>query len=460
MGRKFDRHQILRERDPWEVARNVFDVALEFALLGYVDKATELYNLYVDFAEGCKTSWSPGLYFAWESTGLWPDSIPAEERTPEALSKMETERIVWKRSMDQTEAGVDKLIAAAMGAAMTATWGEQQVHGGDLTAAIDLALLLDKREKALDILQIFADNLNSTWTELSKSRQVWRYLKHYALARTIEVNEEKLETFSIEVYATFKERLDKGAARQFRDLPMRDLVNMFNENTLKNAVWEEMDVDPDDPPETILHDPATAEQIATLEEEIGQELPDDFKEFLQYSNGMESFWNGFFGEPRILGTDEIEVFDATEQQEIWDEANVEIAFVTSMSVKVDWPILDRVIKINNGSEETKFLWLMDPEYGQKFSASFFAAFTQLPPEEQAHVKKLLGYFQHGVDESVTLGWQTCVWCPATMDLQTYRSWREYLEHLAVDTMNKDILDEEDSQGRLIHSHDIFAYQLR
>jgi hypothetical protein len=460
MGRKFDRYQILRERDPWEVARNVFDVALEFALLGYVDKATELYNLYEDFASGCKTSWSPGLYFAWESTGLWPDSIPAEERTPEALSKMETERIVWKRSMNETEAGVDNLVAAAMGEGMTATWGEQQVHGGDLTAAIDLALFLDKREKALDILQIFADNLNSTWTELSKSRQVWRYLKHHALARTIEVNEDKLEAFSKEVYATFKERLEKGAARQFRDLPMKDLVNMFNENTLKNAVWEEMEADPDNPPETILHNPATNEQITNLEKEIGNDLPDDFKEFLKYTNGMDSFWNGFFGEPGLLGTDKIHIFDPTEQQEIWNEASVEITFITSMSVKIEWAVLDRVIQINDGCEETKFVWLIEPEYGQKLAVSFFAAFAQLPPDEKSHVQKLLSYFHAGVDSAASLGWQTCVWCPATMDLKTYHSWREYLEHLAVDTMNEDILDEEDSQGRLMHSHDIFAYQLR
>ncbi|KAF2797139.1 hypothetical protein K505DRAFT_322778 [Melanomma pulvis-pyrius CBS 109.77] len=460
MGRKFDRHQILREKDPWVVARNVFDIALEFALLGYVDKATELYNLFESFASGCKTSWSPGLYFAWEATGLWPDSIPAEQRTPEALSKLETERILWKRSINETDEGLDKLIAAATGEGRIDAWGEPQLRADDLTVAIDLALFLDRREKALDILQIFADNFNLTWVDLSKSRQVWRYLKHHALARTIEVNEDKLEAFSKEVYETFKERLEKGGARELRNVSTKELVRMFNENTLKNAVWEEMEVDPDDPPDTILHEPATKEQIKELEERLGHDLPDDYKEFLSETNGLDSFWNGFFGEPKLLGTDDVQVFDATEQQEIWNEASVEIAFVTNMSVKVDWAILDRVILINDGGEESKFVWLVEPEYGQKLGASFFAAFSQLPPEEQAHVQKLLGYFHAGKESAAQVDWQVCVWSPHTLDLTSYQSFREYLEHLAGDTANKDILDEEDDQGRLMHSHDVFAYQLR
>ncbi|PSN75432.1 hypothetical protein BS50DRAFT_39920 [Corynespora cassiicola Philippines] len=461
MGRKFDRHQILRERDPWDVARNAFDIALEYALLGYVDKANELYTLFQTFAGGCKTSWSPGLYFAWDATGLWPDSIPAEERTPEFVSKLETERILWKRDTHKTEEGLDKLIATATGEGKMDAWGEMQIRTDDLVAAIDLALYMNRREKALDILQIFADNFHSTWNDLSKSRQVFRYLKHKALARTIEVDEDKLEAFSKQVYETFSERLEKGAARIYRDVSIKELVKMSDENTIKNAVWEEMDdIDPDDPPSTILCEGATDEQIKALEEKLEHELPDDFKEFLSVTNGMLSYWNGFYGEPRLLGTDEVHVFDGSEQQEAWQDAAVEIGFVTNMSIKPDWPPMDRVIQINTGSEASKFIWLVEPEMGQKLGGAFFEAFMKLPAEEQAHVKQLLEYFHAGVQDANQVRWQTAVWCPQTLSLTTYHSWKEYLEMMAGDTANEDILDEEDDQGRLLHSHDVFAYQLR
>ncbi|KAF2466329.1 uncharacterized protein BDR25DRAFT_306156 [Lindgomyces ingoldianus] len=460
MGRKFDRHQILREKDPWQVARKVFDVALEFALLGYVDTATDLFNLFESFSQGCKSSWSPALYFAWDATGLWPDSIPASERTKDALSKLETERILWKRETNATKEGLDKLVATATGEGKTDEWGDAQIRPDDLTAAIDLALFMGEKDKAEEILQVFAENFNVTWIDLSKSRGVWQLLKDKALAKAIGVDEEKMDAFQEEVLETFTERLEKGAARVFRDLPMKTLVNMCNENTLKNAVWEEMDGDPDDPPETILHDGATEEQIARVEAKLGHDLPDDFKEFLTLTNGMDSYWNGFYGEPKIHGTEAIHVFDASEQQEIWNSASVEIAFVTNMSVKIEWATLDRVIQINDGAEDSKFVWLVEPEYGQKLGGSFFAAFRQLPKEEQEHVSKLLGYFHAGKDNSQSVGWQVCVWCPRTLDLVTYHSWREYLELLAGDTAKEDILDEEDEEGRLLHSHDIFAYQLR
>ncbi|KAF2241228.1 hypothetical protein BU26DRAFT_183530 [Trematosphaeria pertusa] len=427
MGRKFDRHQILRQKDPWEVARNVFDVALEFALLGYVDKATELYNLFENFASGCKTSWSPGLYFAWEATGLWPDSIPAEERTPAFLSKMETERILWKRDMHKSDEGLDKLIAIAAGEGKLDSWGDTQVRADDLAAAIDLALYMNKREKALDILQIIADNFNVTWLELSRSRQ----------------------------------RLEKGAARIYKDLPMKELVKMCNDNTIKNAVWEEMDVeDPDDPPETILHKGATAEQIKKCEERLEHDLPDDFKEFLSLTNGIDTFWNGFYGEPKMLSTEEIHYFDASEQQAIWEEAAVEIGFFTGMSVPAKYPRMNPVIQINGGGEDSKFVWFMTPELGRALGGAFFEAFGQLPPDEHEHVKKLLGHFHAGLKDVTQIEWQVILWSVQTLSLVTYHSFREYLEVLAGDTANEDILDEEDEQGRLLHSHDIFAYQLR
>ncbi|KAF2735673.1 hypothetical protein EJ04DRAFT_511622 [Polyplosphaeria fusca] len=461
MGRKFDRHQILREKDPWEVAKNVFDVALEFALLGYVDVATDLYNLFEGFSQGCKSSWSPGLYFAWEATGSWPESIPAKDRTPEALSNLETERILWKRDTNATAEGLEKLIATATGEGKTDEYGDAQLRPDDLTAAIDLALYMGEKEKALEILQIFADNFYATWVDISKSRQVWQLLKNNTLARMIDVDEEKIEHFAKEVFATFQERLTKGALRVYLDTPISKLINMCNENTMKNAIWEDMDeMDPDEPPQSIIHEGASKEQIVALEKKLGHELPGDFKEFLSLTNGMASYWNGFYGEPRFLSTDEIEVFDATEQQQVWNDASVDIAFITNMSVKVDWPTLDRVIAINAGTESSKFIWLVEPEVGQKIAMAWFAAFQQLPTEEQAHVQQMMGYFHAGRKNAGEVNWQVCVWDPSTLDLTSYHSWKEYLEKIAGDTANEDILDEEDGEGRLMHSHDIFAYQLR
>ena len=460
MGRKFDKHQVLRQQDPWEVARNVFDIALELALLGYVAKATQLYNLFETFAAGARTSWSPGLYFAWEATGLWPDSIPAHERTPEYLRSLETERIVWKRETHLSEEGLEKLITVATGGGRMDAWGEKELRADDLTAAMDLALFMNRRDRALDLLEAIANNWHLCWQELSKSRQAWRYLKHQALARTIEIDETKLDTFFGEVHATFAERLEKGAARIFKDTPMKELAQKCNDNTIKNAVWEEMDVDPDEPPETILHEGATEEQIAECEKRIGHDLPHDFKELLRATNGMGSLWNGFCGEPPYLSTEDIHNFDGREQQEAWEDASVEIGFVTNMSIKPVYPRLESAIQINSGDEHSKFVWLLTPETSQRMGAAFFETIKKFPPDEGKKIMTMLGFFHAGVETNEDVGWQVCVWCPGELSFNTFNSFREYFELLVGDSANEDVFDETDSRGRQLFSTEIFAYQLR
>ncbi|KAF2660084.1 hypothetical protein K491DRAFT_688686 [Lophiostoma macrostomum CBS 122681] len=235
---------------------------------------------------------------------------------------------------------------------------------------------------------------------------------------------------------------------------------MCNENTLSNAVWEEMDVDPDDPPTTILRPGATKKQIAECEARLGHDLPDDFREFLSLTNGMDSIWNGFYGEPKLLGTDEIYVFDASELQDGWQNASVQMKFIPDMSVKPEWTTLDRVLMINDGADDSKYLWLLEPELGRQYAGSFFAAYQALPLHEQEQVRSVLQIFHAGKENASEINWQTCVWSPPTLEAQGYQTFREYLEIMAGDTANDDILEEEDDQGRLLHSHDIFAYQLR
>ncbi|KAF2203072.1 hypothetical protein GQ43DRAFT_470301 [Delitschia confertaspora ATCC 74209] len=458
MGRKFDKHSILREKDPWAVARNVFDVALEFALLGYVDIATKLFVLFEEFSKGCKSSWSPGMIFAWEATGSFPDFVTPEERTPEAIFELETERILWLREKNASKEGLDQLVTRATEG--RDEWGEMQIRADDLTAAIDLALFMGEKEKAVEILHIFAENFHSTWMDLLKSRQVWQLLKDKALAKAIGVNEEKIAAFSVDVYETFKERLEKGALRVFRDTSLKDLVKMCDENTIQNAVWEETDYDPEEPPKTILHKGATKEQIAELEKRLEHDLPDDYKEFLSLTNGIESYWNGFFGEPRLLGTDEIHILDATEHQNTWNEASVDIIYIPNLGIKINWATLDRVILINDGREDTQFIWLVEPEYGKKLGQSFFNAYSQVDEQTQKSVNKLLMHFHAGKAAAHAVEWQVVVWSPRDLDLTVYHSFREFFEYLVGDTAKEDVLDEEDGQGRLMHSHDIFAYQMR
>lgn len=459
-GKKFSRHHVLRQKAPSDVARNAFDIALEFAVLGYIDEATQLFDLFESFSSGSKSSWSPGLYFAWEATGIWPESIPLADRTPEAIQKLEVERIVWKRNSNATVEGLSKLRATATNGGQKDKYGDMQLRLDDLTAAIDLAVHIDQQAEATELLQIVADNFHLTWQAISRSRHTWRHLKDKVLSRAIGVNEEKFLALRSEVLETFRDRLERGPQRPLKSLSMKDLVAMCNENTLRNAVWEEMDVDPKHPPSTFLHPGATADEIASLEKRLGYELPDDFKEYLSLTNGMDSLWNGFHGEPRLLGTEEIRIVDATEQQNTWNSAPTNIGYYMSMSIKIDWEPFHRIILVNDAAADSKYIWLLEPKHVQRAATTYKEVVAKLPQDEREHVQKLSEYMYAGVDRTTEVGWVILEWNPQTYGLASYYSWREYLEIIAGDTANEDILDEEDEQGRLIHHRDIIAYSLR
>jgi hypothetical protein len=458
--RKFSRHHILGQKDPWEVARNAFEISLELALLGSVEEATRLFTLFENFSAECKPIWSPGLYFAWEATDLWPDCVPASERTLEALRKLEIERILWKRETSATDAGLDSLIRVATGDGKKGAWGHAQLRRDDLTAAVDLAIHMNKAEKAGEIIQIIAENFDRMWIDLSKSRKVWSYLKDGILTRAIGIDVGRLRDFQNEAYSTFEERIKNGPRRLLKNLSMKELVDMCNDNTLRNAVWEEMEVDSGIPPETILHKGATREEVVALEQRLGLDLPEDYKEFLIVTNGLESVWNGFHGEPKLLGTDAVHKVDATEQQRAIREASVNVGFYMNMSVKVDWEPMTDVIQVNDGTEDSKFVWLLDPEHTKRTAARFFAAIAQLPAHELAHVREMLEHFHAGVEDGSQLDWVVCVWSPQTLELANYNSWREYLEVVAGEAANEDTVDEVDEDGRMLHSLEIIAYQLR
>ncbi|KAH7128443.1 hypothetical protein B0J11DRAFT_271270 [Dendryphion nanum] len=448
--RKYDRVQILQEKAPWLVARTAFSIALEFALLGHIDIATEIYTLFDDVAPENKAAWCPGLYFAWEALGQWPESVPPQDRLPEALSKLETERMVWKRKTNANDAGIEKLVLAAMA-------DEERIKADDLTVALDLAVSTGRKEKADKILRLFAEYFDQTWKSLSKSRNAWKLLKDKALAVAIGVKEEKISAFKAEVLATFQERRKNGAQRRLKDLSMVDLVKACNESTLKNAIWGEMDIE--DPPNTVLQPGATEEDIRALEERIGHNLPTDYKEFLAVSNGLGPVWNGLDAEPRFLGTGEVHLFDATEEQKAWHEASVEVMFITDLSKKIQWATLDRVIQINSGDASSRFVWLVEPEYSQKLVDSFNEVYSTLPEEEQLRIKKRLEVFTPPVDEAkgfADVGWQLFVWEPNTLERTIIWSFREYLEFVTSNASNRDL----DEESRLFHTQDVFAYTLR
>lgn len=422
------------------------------------------------------------MYFAWAEINSFPDCIPQSERTEEFIHSKEIERVLWKRSTCCSEEGLEGLINDALGHGRTDRWGHQVIRGEDLKAAIDLAAYMEKPEKVQQLLNVFAEHFDSVWYRLARSRYAWKYIKDGALARAIGIDEAKLAKFEQEVIAAFTQRLQNGQVRPFKATPMKDLIDLCNINTLQNAVWSEMDgVNPDDPPTSVIRPGASDADIAALEQKLGLELADDYKEFLSLSNGLGPLWNGFHGEPPLLPAQQVRITNATKQLKAMNAARVDM--MSFMNLDIDWEPLAHVIQINepypsdynpsmppdladdDDDDEVhghaRFVWLISPQDTAALAKKFYAAVQALPAEERDVVVRKLEYMQEGLSRPEDVPeWIVCVWSPGTMELSRYSSFREYLEVVAMETGEGDILEEEDGQGRLVHSQEIFAFQLR
>ncbi|KAF2815779.1 uncharacterized protein BDZ99DRAFT_457733 [Mytilinidion resinicola] len=463
MGRKFDPHQTLIEKVTWDVARNCTDIALEFALLGYIDIATSLFNITADFNSTCRASWSPGLYFAWEATNSWPAAIPAEERTLKYLAKLENERLLWKRDTHKEEGGLEKLLETAQGYAKAAVWGSATLRPDDYAAALDLAIFQGRKDKAQEIVKTIADNFHMMYRELSKSRLAWSMLKDKVVAQELGLDDGKVRAFGEEVLKTFQKRIKDGPLRRpYENKSMRELVQLCNDNTLKNAIWEETDYDPDNPPTTIIREPASAEEVTALERRLGCKsgLPDDFKEFLLVSNGLDQWWNGFFGEPELSGTDAVRIYDAQGHQQEWDEEGIDLTNIPGLPFKTVWPKFDHTVLINAGDAETVLVWMIEPEVIEVARKLLWETYEESDEETKKQFMECLNAAYGSKEGSDELTWLIISWCPQAAKMQTFSCFREFLEYLAGETAREDTMDEEDAQGRPLYSHDVFAYGLR
>jgi len=127
---------------------------------------------------------------------------------------------------------------------------------------------------------------------------------------------------------------------------------------------------------------------------------------------------------------------------------------------MDWPTFDHLVQINAGDSETVFVWMLEPETVEEARVMLWKKFEEADDETK---KKLMESVQSqcGTRElSDDIDWLLISWCPRAAEVRTWASFREYLEFLAGETEKEDTSEEEDEQGRPLHSDSVFAYGLR
>ena len=168
-----------------------------------------------------------------------------------------------------------------------------------LAGLLNLALHLNKPSDADEIMSRIAQRIdaNQQAAYLSLIRPAWgKYFVTGWLRDRLGLDDQDLKGYAQYVRETTKKRLEEGMlmpADIFKDKTMEQMLAELDSNTVPymgESEYECAESDDDSlvseqRSDTIIRKPATPEQIAAVEENLGRPLPGDLKDFYSLTNG-------------------------------------------------------------------------------------------------------------------------------------------------------------------------------
>ena len=451
---------------------SIIDIAFRLATLGHIHKCIELLSLSNAYHTIRPSSiYTRGLYFAFQSVNEWPTFVPEEHRTPAYLAELEQGHFrLWGvyRYYTAYPDGVTRpplLARDASGLKTLLEWRDsgnggvfaytiegddkryvEMYEDGVVLTALDIALSIEGHEEHITRLQdIVKADLDTYLPEVGKSRAMWTILKTGVLEPEGMGNE--IEDVFNRSKDILKQRIESGAQRPFKDKTMEELVHIIDENTRRHEYAEreydqrfQMDQNQlnNVRNDSILHYPASVQDIASLEERLNTTLPEDYKEYLRITDGMNTVWNGVYHESFVASSfnvryeDQLAPLDIPTPCELlpWEELPYD-------SFKVDWPELDfkQVIQLHDIEYgDLEGTWLVKPEMVRKAVETFFERFDMENDEE---VKKLVerAVVDHfgGMEQLRNMEWGLLREVHQT-GYDAYGSFRDFIEHLAANSL--------------------------
>lgn len=232
-------------------------------------------------------------------------------------------------------------------------------------------------------------------------------------------------------------------------LSMHDLLKAADHETIHGAsaqVWW-AEYGEERKPTTLFKDPATESDIAELEERLGLILPDDYKEFLQASNGFghgevdDGMHGGFGPEPELLATQKVH-WDAAEYFATLPIELLSLSYEISELVfdtprrdanrkwigelEYPMPLFGPVLSI--GSRDIVNLWLVTPELMEKARKRYGEMYARANAEQRRVIDEEIVKFAGSRDEFEKLTWCTVQWMAGgAAQLTAWKSFRDYIE---------------------------------
>ncbi|KLJ09396.1 hypothetical protein EMPG_15166 [Blastomyces silverae] len=310
--------------------------------------------------------------------------------------------------------------ASTGAAAMTAS--------ATLVSALDLRWLLKERGYAQrglisveELMGIVAKRMeaNQQLTYLTQSRRAWEALKDGTLARAMGVNDDKVRGYANELEETITERIRDGRM-ELDPLSMRQMLEIIDNNTRTNP--DSLQDYMDEPPGSLFHDPASPEEIAAAERDLGIKLPADYKEFLAITDGFEQSWGGIISDPPLHPLSEIRWLGDDEDYFL----DLEIELINPGFPYGRWPTVGKAIEI--GCEDIDNVWLIPPSKVQEVQGRL-SEIMESEEYDDALKRRLMGEMQSfagSMENFMKLEWCLVTWSSGGVaSMRSYPSFTAY-----------------------------------
>ena len=268
-----------------------------------------------------------------------------------------------------------------------------------LVGLLNLALHLIKTNEADEIMSRIAQciNGNQQTVYLSQVRHVWRrYFVSVWLRDRLRLNVQDLKGYAQYVREMTKKRLEEGMLKPddvFKDKTFEEMLGELDSNTVpftEDPDYELVDYGSDDDGEndepsadrgenrldTILREPATVEQIAAVEERLGQPLPGDLKDFYALTNGTRHVVKQYPGNhifkrrfPKIQSL-------CWEDDDYMDDYSFVLLPESETPVSIGWPGIEGggIAIHDRDGEGSEYVWYLNGEVVAKAKRALSEAY--------------------------------------------------------------------------------------
>jgi hypothetical protein len=487
----FSRGKVLQADN--ETLYNVLrPLILSFAILGYTDVAARLIskiNNY-DKLHGQYRSFRP-LWRLWEYLGMWPDGEKArvleeirdERRSDDGEPPAKSAKTEEKKEEKITDEAVKAHVEKNVRLDMESSWLEEksdetgphtrsqykrvivsevkkhiqnigfhdaQTGSGAMDAsrclvtALDLAIQQDadtEDKTSVDgILHLISDRMstNQQITYLTQCQRALPLFISGALVRILNIDIAKLDKFATDVEEEFTQRFNDGF-QPADELSMKEALDMINHNTFHNPDADLKNYNPNEDTDTLYRAPATSSQIEHKSKELGVELPADYKEFLQLTNGFGVPFNGIIHEPPLNPIEEVKW--TTDDEDYFTE--LDFALISSVFFQLLHIVPNYTLKVGKtlvlGTRDIDNTWLIPPSTMSKYQnliRQILHDEIELKEgvnteEVKAKIRNELKNFAGSEEKFFGLDWGCLTWASGSaVDMQGYAGFAAYLRSLA------------------------------